>query len=120
MDTLARDTRTLLRDLVTIDSVNPCLDADLEADAAIVTEPAEMAIGIAHKGFVWTEIEVIGMSYWADLAFISASGIPTVLFGPRGEGAHADTEWVSLTDTADCALILLAAARTMGDGGIVA
>ena len=35
-------------------------------------------------------------SYWADAAFIAAAGIPTVMFGPGGEGAHAVEEWVSL------------------------
>jgi acetylornithine deacetylase len=40
-----------------------------------------------------------GASYWADSAFIAAAGIPTVLFGPGGEGAHAIEEWVSLSDT---------------------
>ena len=40
-----------------------------------------------------------GASYWADAAFIAAAGIPTVMFGPGGEGAHADEEWVSIADT---------------------
>jgi acetylornithine deacetylase len=40
-----------------------------------------------------------GAPYWTDAAFIAAAGIPTVLFGPGGEGAHADEEWVSLADT---------------------
>src|SRR3712207_4293336 len=31
-----------------------------EADAAIVTEPTELELAIAHKGFVWTEVEVTG------------------------------------------------------------
>jgi acetylornithine deacetylase len=35
-----------------------------------------------------------------DSAFLAAAGIPTVLFGPGGEGAHAAEEWVSLRDTA--------------------
>ena len=30
------------------------------ADAAIVTEPTEMDLVVAHKGFVWAEIEVRG------------------------------------------------------------
>jgi len=42
---------------------------------------------------------VAPMSYWADSAFLSAAGIPTVLYGPEGEGAHADTEWVSRSGT---------------------
>src|SRR5215210_2606281 len=30
------------------------------ADAAIVTEPTELEVIVAHKGFVWAEIEVTG------------------------------------------------------------
>ncbi len=38
-----------------------------------------------------------GASYWADAAFFAEAGIPTVLFGPAGEGAHATEEWVSVS-----------------------
>jgi acetylornithine deacetylase len=51
-----------------------------------------------------------GVSYWADSAFIASAGIPTVLFGPNGDGAHAEIEWVSLAGTVACASILTAAA----------
>jgi acetylornithine deacetylase len=54
--------------------------------------------------------EIGGVSYWADSAFISAAGIPTVLFGPSGDGAHAAVEWVSVSDTIRCAETLTAAA----------
>lgn len=30
------------------------------ADAAIVTEPTEMTVGLAHKGFCWMEVETFG------------------------------------------------------------
>jgi len=30
------------------------------ADAAIVTEPTDLAIGVAHKGFSWVEVETLG------------------------------------------------------------
>ena len=36
-----------------------------------------------------------------------AAGIPTVLFGPGGEGAHAPEEWVSLSDTEAVARVLV-------------
>jgi acetylornithine deacetylase len=49
---------------------------------------------------------VAPMSYWADSAFIAATGIPTVLYGPEGEGAHADVEWVSLSGTGIAAAVL--------------
>lgn len=44
-------------------------------------------------------VALAGASYWANAAFIAAAGIPTVMFGPGGEGAHALEEWVSLADT---------------------
>ena len=34
--------------------------ADLSADAAIVTEPTELRVAIAHKGFLWYELETSG------------------------------------------------------------
>ena len=51
-----------------------------------------------------------GVSYWADSAFIAAAGIPTILLGPVGAGAHADEEWVSIgsTETLTRALIEIA------------
>jgi len=38
----------------------------------------------------------VGLSFWADSALAGAMGIPSVLFGPTGHGAHAVDEWVSL------------------------
>ena len=34
----------------------------IHADAAVVTEPTELELAVAHKGFVWSEIEVAGRS----------------------------------------------------------
>ena len=36
------------------------LDSGLRADAAIVTEPSNLDIAIAHKGFVWAEVSFEG------------------------------------------------------------
>jgi acetylornithine deacetylase len=54
-----------------------------------------------------------GVSYWADAAFLAAAGIPTVLFGPGGEGAHALEEWVSLSDTEAVARTLVGVAARL-------
>ena len=35
------------------------------------------------------------MSYWADSALAAQAGIPSILFGPAGHGAHAVDKWVS-------------------------
>ncbi len=40
--------------------------------------------------------KLVGLSFWADSALAGALGIPSVLFGPIGHGAHAVDEWVSL------------------------
>ena len=55
--------------------------------------------------------ELIGVPFWTDAALFSAAGIPTVVFGPSGDGAHADVEWVDLNDVERLVEILLATAR---------
>jgi len=36
------------------------------------------------------------LPYWTDAALLNAAGIPTVVFGPVGDGMHAASEWVDL------------------------
>ncbi|HXE46285.1 MAG TPA: M20/M25/M40 family metallo-hydrolase [Conexibacter sp.] len=55
--------------------------------------------------------KIAGASYWADAAFIAAAGIPTVMIGPGGAGAHALEEWVSLSDTETLTRTLVGVAR---------
>ena len=55
--------------------------------------------------------EVVGVPFWTDAALLQAAGIPTVVFGPAGEGAHADVEWVDLESVERCAQTILAVAR---------
>jgi len=40
---------------------------------------------------------ISGAFGWMDSALLSAAGIPTVIVGPDGDGAHADLEWVDLS-----------------------
>jgi acetylornithine deacetylase len=54
-----------------------------------------------------------GAPYWADAAFIAAAGIPTVMFGASGTGAHAVEEWVSVSDTVSVTRTLIAAAERL-------
>ena len=57
--------------------------------------------------------EIVGVPFWADSALLSAAGIPTVVFGPAGEGAHAVEEWVDLASAERCAEIFAAVAREL-------
>ncbi len=44
------------------------------------------------------EPRVYGDTPWMDAALTSAAGIPTVVFGPGGGGAHAVVEWSNLDE----------------------
>ena len=49
-----------------------------------------------------TEPDVVGVSFWADSALLSTAGIPTVLFGPHGDGLHTEVEWVDIASLEHC------------------
>ncbi len=86
---------TLSRDPFEVPSSLPLVATLRDAATAVIGEPPR----------------VTGLSFWADSAFTAAAGIPTVLFGPPGEGAHADEEWASVSGTIACTEVLTAAAR---------
>lgn len=48
----------------------------------------------------------IGAGGWMDSAVLSAAGIPAIIFGPDGDGAHADIEWVDLPSATAVANVL--------------
>ena len=57
-------------------------------------------------------VEHAGVPFWTDAALIAAAGIPTVVYGPSGEGAHAVVEWVDLASLRRVHdVVLLAVAR---------
>jgi acetylornithine deacetylase len=56
---------------------------------------------------------VIGAPYWMDMALMNAAGIPTVAFGPSGEGAHADVEWVDVATAERCVSIYVKVAEEL-------
>jgi acetylornithine deacetylase len=104
------------------DLLDRCRAADPELEAelrmGLVREPFEVArdaeivrdVEAAAGQTMGSAPSVGGVSYWADSAFIAAAGVPTVLFGPSGEGAHALEEWVSIADTETVATTLVATA----------
>jgi acetylornithine deacetylase len=75
-------------------------------DAPIVT-----AVRGAAAARLGRTPQLLGHSAWMDAAFTSAAGIPTVVFGPDGAGAHADEEWAELDSVRDCAAVLAEVAR---------
>jgi len=51
--------------------------------------------------------EIAGVGFWTDAALLSAAGVPSLLFGPSGAGAHAAEEWVDLQSVRTCADVYL-------------
>ena len=81
-----------------------------EVDTSADVVQAVLAAATTELG---TAPPVVAVPYWADSAFIAAAGIPTVLFGASGTGAHAVEEWVSIEDAGSSARILLNVARRL-------
>jgi acetylornithine deacetylase len=72
-----------------------------DADVRVIANRAPLEAPVDHP---FVELvaeaagvgELVGARFWTDAALIADAGIPVVLFGPAGEGAHADVEWVDL------------------------
>jgi acetylornithine deacetylase len=56
-------------------------------------------------------LPIAGVAFWTDAALLSAAGIPSILLGPSGSGAHADEEWVDIESVRKCAELYQATAR---------
>lgn len=93
-------------------SIEP--QAQLSADVTLVREPFEVdpaeaivqtVVSSAHV-VTGRVAELYGDAPWMDAALLAAAGIPTVVFGPAGGGAHALEEWVELDSVVACARAL--------------
>ena len=56
---------------------------------------------------------IIGVAYWMDMALLNTEEIPCVAYGPAGEGAHADVEWVDIASVEKCIEVYLKAAELL-------
>jgi acetylornithine deacetylase len=89
--------------------------APISRDPFEVSEDAEIVQFVRRHGaaVLGAEPEVVGVSFWADSALLASAGIPTVLFGPIGEGAHAEVEWVDVASLQSCVEIYSAVATEL-------
>jgi len=97
---------------------------DASVDVSLERSPSDVgadsrvsrAVAEAAKQAMGKEPEAIGVAYWMDMALLNQAGIPTVAFGPSGEGAHADVEWVDLASVETCVQVYLRAAELLCGG----
>lgn len=103
--------------------------AEIERVIAAAGEEAEVALTFSRPGLVCDPDQKIvravqasatealghapaeiGVGYWMDAAIFAQAGIPTVNFGPAGEGAHAAVEWVDVESLVTTARVLVGTA----------
>jgi acetylornithine deacetylase len=85
-------------------------------EITIVREPFEIDAGAEIAALVSRHAggpEVVGAPFWADSALLQAAGIPTVLYGPRGEGLHSESEWVDVPSLERCLEVYVAVAAEL-------
>jgi acetylornithine deacetylase len=89
-------------------------DADVRItiarDAFAIDERHELVRAVAAAAGVDV---VVGLPFWTDAGLTSAAGIPTVLFGPTGDGYHGAVEWVDLASLDRCREVYAAAAARL-------
>jgi acetylornithine deacetylase len=79
---------------------------EIAPDAEIVR-----IVGAAAERLAGQAPLITGAFGWMDSAILDEAGIPTVIYGPGGDGAHADVEWVNLDDVEKCRDLYVAVAR---------
>jgi len=99
--------------------------AEIETDLRAAAGDAEVRLLVSREPFEVDErhelvaavrkaagtSSVVGVPFWTDAALVAAAGIPTVLFGPAGEGAHAAVEWVDVSSLERCREVYAAVAQ---------
>ena len=72
-------------------------------------KPIVQAVARAYEQTVQAAPTFGGSAGWMDSAIMVDAGIPTAVFGPSGEGAHAALEWVDLSSVVTAARVMRAA-----------
>jgi acetylornithine deacetylase/succinyl-diaminopimelate desuccinylase family protein len=102
LDGIRRADDAFAADMTTMLARNPFAVAP---DADIVQLVRRHAAAVIGR-----EPALTGQGGWMDSSLLDAAGIPCVIFGPAGDGAHADVEWADLPSVEQTAETLLAVA----------
>jgi acetylornithine deacetylase len=103
--------RGLVRHLESLDpSMNIVVRRGIDRSPLETPEHVDVARSIqgAAAQVLGHPAKIAGVPFWTDAALLSAVGIPSLLFGPSGAGAHSIEEWVDLASVKACAEIYLA------------
>jgi acetylornithine deacetylase/succinyl-diaminopimelate desuccinylase-like protein len=75
------------------------------------------AYSAATDDVLGRQAEAVGLNTWTDAAITQSAGIPTILCGATGGGAHGIDEWVELPSVAQLVAVLEKTARRFGSAG---
>ena len=92
---------------ITLDFARPPLVSD--PGAAVVRSVQDAAAAVAKS-----RPRETGVGYWTDAAIFASAGIPSVIYGPSGAGAHEAVEWVDAASVVRCAEVFFHAAQRFG------
>lgn len=70
------------------------------------SDPVVRALASSYRKTTGREPEYAGSSGWLDSALLGEAGIPTVIFGPDGAGAHAAVEYVLMSSIIEGAEVM--------------
>jgi acetylornithine deacetylase len=119
-ESVAAEIRAILSE---IGAADPAFNADaiagLERPPFEIAEDAPIVAVLRETAAAWLGHmpALRGEPFWTDCAILATAGIPCVMFGADGGGAHAEEEWAEEKSVETLAEILFAAARAFcGDG----
>jgi acetylornithine deacetylase len=98
---------------------DPDFSADVRApiwrDPFEIGEDAEIVDVVRRTAtrVLGTPPPIAGVPFWADSALLAGAGMPTVLFGPTGDGLHSAVEWVDVASLEKCVEIYLGVAAEL-------
>ncbi len=105
-----------------LNAADPDFNASVEVDFTRPgyeisrSAPIVQTLQAAYQKVTQDEATFSGMFAWLDSAILGRAGIPTVIYGPGGEGMHAAVEYVELSSVFRCAEVIAQAASDWTGG----
>ncbi|MEO8396371.1 MAG: ArgE/DapE family deacylase, partial [Chloroflexota bacterium] len=100
-----------------LNAADPDFNASVEVDFTRPgyeisrSAPIVQTLTTAYQKVTEQEATFSGMFAWLDSAILGRAGIPTVIYGPGGEGMHAAVEYVELESVFRCAEVIAEAVK---------
>jgi acetylornithine deacetylase len=105
-----------------LNAADPDFSASVEVDFTrpgyeiSQSAPIVETLKAAYQTVTQDEPTFNGMFAWLDSAILGRAGIPTVIYGPGGEGMHAAVEYVELESVFRCAEVIAEAVKGWTSG----